>query len=71
MFLASTGNADAKNTSNARFGQVLSEIWPPEGFWVSKLMWAGADGSSSRANMPARQGLVGQVLSEIWPSKAF
>ena len=22
-----------KNTSNARFGQVLSEIWPPEVFW--------------------------------------
>ena len=31
-FLASTGNVDAKNTSNARFGQVLSEIWPPEVF---------------------------------------
>ena len=22
-----------KNTSNAQFGQVLSEIWPPEVFW--------------------------------------
>ena len=33
-----------KNTSNTQFGQVLSEIWPPEVFWVSKLMWAGADG---------------------------
>ena len=32
-FLASTGNVDAKNTSNARFGQVLSEIWPAEVFW--------------------------------------
>ena len=32
-FLASTGNVDAKNTSNARFGQVLSEIWPLEVYW--------------------------------------
>ena len=33
VFLASIGYVDAKNTSNARFGQVLSEIWPPEVFW--------------------------------------
>ena len=26
VFLPSTGNVDAKNTSNAQFGQVLSEI---------------------------------------------
>ena len=32
-FLASIGNVDARNTSNARFGQVLSEIWPLEVFW--------------------------------------
>ena len=32
-FLASTENVDAKNTSNAQFGQVLSGIWPPEVLW--------------------------------------
>ena len=41
--MASTGNLDAKNTSNVRFEKVLSEIWPPEVFWVSKFMWASAD----------------------------
>ena len=31
-FLASTRNVNAKNTSKAQFGEVLSEIWPPEVF---------------------------------------
>ena len=55
--LASIENIDATNNSNIQFGQVLSEIWPPEVFWVSKLMCAGAnatwlhaDGSKNSKN---------------------
>ena len=57
VFLASIGNVDAQNTSNARFGQVLSEIWPPEVF--------GSQNSCGRAQMGPIRSQTGPVCVQM------
>ena len=37
-----------KNTSNARFGQVLSEIWPAEVFWSQNSCGRAQTGGDAR-----------------------
>ena len=51
-----------KNTSNARFGQVLSEIWPPEVF--------GSQNSCGRAQMGPVHTQTGPVRVQTQAGRA-
>ena len=64
-FLASTGNLDAINTSNARFGQVLSEIWPAEVFWSQNSCGRAQAGPKSQRT------LDGHISLKTCPNQAF
>ena len=61
-----------KNTSNARFGQVLSEIWPLEVFGSQNSLGRAQTGPG-RAQMgpKSQKTLEGHISLRTCPNRAF
>ena len=54
-----------KNTSNARFGQVLSEIWPQEVF-RSQNSYGWAQTGPTRVQTEAGRAQMGPKVRKLW-----
>ena len=78
-FLASTENVDVKNTSNAQFGQVLSEIWPSEVFGSQNSCGRAHTGpvraqtgpGCGRMGPKSQKTLEGHISLKTCPNRAF